>query len=550
MARAVASSRRQGETDEDRATRLAAEEVHRRLEQAREREVEEAYWRSRSGGGTTSSSAARRGPAADLKNAHGRATPRATLSGVQNTPDHFTLFRDDGDAGSLATDAEVDALARAVSRVGATPDVSLRVATQVLAAERAAVEAVMRRVSTRVRSGARPPRGSGRDLVTSSRGLAAGGKAHDDSIDPDRRRVVALAFETPMADSSFDGWRGNNTRSPGGARFEDDFVTHNNEKEDVNDEENDTTAHVSSALWGAAHTPVRSARKTQTRRAKTENAFSEDEDDDSTARSIQRIAKSPAVMDPTTAASFARGPFASDSRAFKVALSQAAAAAVEDGLRQLVAKVNSDARLKSPAKSPVLGSGGSFVGKENENEEYWGTSARALRRRSSNGSHASSHASSDNSIEEAWVSEESLFCAGGGDDETGRGEATGGAVLAAWSEHDALAVREAHLAVRRAEQAVMCVCKEEQTQRVNTTHAVAKLLDAKVSLAVATARAVSEEAAVSAAAVSSGAAGLRLTLDDCVGDGGRGVGTCEALAGALTVPLPRLPKLEVCTGRK
>jgi hypothetical protein len=28
------------------------------------------------------------------------------------------------------------------------------------------------------------------------------------------------------------------------------------------------------------------------------------------------------------------------------------------------------------------------------------------------------------------------------------------------------------------------------------------------------------------------------------------VGTCEALAGALTVPLPRLPKLEVGTGRK
>ena len=38
---------REGETEEERETRLAADDVHRRLEQARLRELEEAYWRSR-----------------------------------------------------------------------------------------------------------------------------------------------------------------------------------------------------------------------------------------------------------------------------------------------------------------------------------------------------------------------------------------------------------------------------------------------------------------------------------------------------------------------
>ena len=34
---------REGETEEERETRLAADAVHRRLEQARQRELEEAY---------------------------------------------------------------------------------------------------------------------------------------------------------------------------------------------------------------------------------------------------------------------------------------------------------------------------------------------------------------------------------------------------------------------------------------------------------------------------------------------------------------------------
>ena len=62
-----------------------------------------------------------------------------------------------------------------------------------------------------------------------------------------------------------------------------------------------------------------------------------------------------------------------------------------------------------------------------------------------------------------------------------------------------------------------------------------------MALAAATARAVSEEAATSAALCAAEAASARLTLDDEVGPSGdRGVGTCEALAEALSAPLPNV----------
>ena len=126
---------RKGETEEERETRLAADAVHRRLEQSRQRELEEAYWRSRA----TSSA-----PDADSfeRNIVGArsATPRATLAGVR---DAAPYTRGDG-SGGLMSDLEVQELARAASRVGATPDVSRRVAEEVLAAERVAVDAAMR----------------------------------------------------------------------------------------------------------------------------------------------------------------------------------------------------------------------------------------------------------------------------------------------------------------------------------------------------------------------------------------------------------------------
>ena len=138
---------REGETEEECETRLAADAVHRRLEQARQRELEEAYWRSRATSSAPDADSFERNIVAARS-----ATPRATLAGVS---DAAPSTRGDG-SGGLMSDLEVQELARAASRVGATPDVSRRVAEEVLAAERVAVDAAMRRASThRPRSSAR-----------------------------------------------------------------------------------------------------------------------------------------------------------------------------------------------------------------------------------------------------------------------------------------------------------------------------------------------------------------------------------------------------------
>ena len=141
---------REGETEEERETRLAADAVHRRLEQARQRELEEAYWRSRATSSAPDADSFERNIVAARS-----ATPRATLAGVS---DAAPSTRGDG-SGGLMSDLEVQELARAASRVGATPDVSRRVAEEVLAAERVAVDAAMRRASTTARG---PPRAGAR----------------------------------------------------------------------------------------------------------------------------------------------------------------------------------------------------------------------------------------------------------------------------------------------------------------------------------------------------------------------------------------------------
>ena len=70
---------REGETEEERETRLAADAVHRRLEQARQRELEEAYWRSRATSSAPDADSFERNIVAARS-----ATPRATLAGVSD----------------------------------------------------------------------------------------------------------------------------------------------------------------------------------------------------------------------------------------------------------------------------------------------------------------------------------------------------------------------------------------------------------------------------------------------------------------------------------
>lgn len=539
MARGVAS-RREGETEEERATRLAAAEVLVRLQQARHREVEEAYWRSR--GGATSAS---RKDADSMKNVHRHgATPRATLSGVVNTPHfaHNTSVRGDGDAGVPNDDLEVDALARAASRVGATPDVSRRVANEILAAERAAVALVMRAASTRrVRSSARARINSSHaprtGPIPSSRNL------HDSSVQP-RRRV---AFETPLPESSFDGWHaredargtddGERNRESPGESPERDRDDEKNDNQTFS--EDDDTAHASSALWGMAHTPT---RKNGRRPTPNGNAVG-----DSADTQIHSIASWPPVMDASAAAAVARGSFRDNGRQLSVALSEAAAAAVEDGLRKLVSKTNKELKNQSPVA--MKQSRGSSLQVHGAKDVTGSHTHGKTNETTSNNSGASDTSNTDDT---AWLSEEAFGGAEGEfiEDKTGNEININSSSSRAWSSEDAAAVRAAHAAVRRAEEAALSVTEEERVARVNTTNAVARLLDARVLLAAATARLVSEEAAFSAAATASAAASLRLTLDDEVGDGGNGVGACEALAGALSVPLPRVNKLLEKTKQK
>lgn len=270
------------------------------------------------------------------------------------------------------------------------------------------------------------------------------------------------------------------------------------------------------------------------------------------------------------AASRARGLFGGgdpdSSRRARAAFSQAAAAAVEDGLRKLVARANEtpkshktgsrsagksfrknaavSARDDDGARSPVV----SFRDDEKTNN-------RRVSPRSRRDSHhtsppawpvrdptncvsppASLTSSDDEHRTEAWLSAAAFPLEEGAEDD-GEDNARG----ALWLEDDLRAVRAAHDVARRAEDATARLEADERAARLATAAAVARLLDARVALAAATARAVSEEAATSAALCAAEAASARLTLDDEVGPSGdRGVGTCEALAEALSAPLPNV----------
>ena len=119
----ASASRRVDETDVERETRLAAEDVHARLELARRREVETSYW-------------AHRGV--------GSARSLSTPSGAVEGPD-----ADDVEALALSVGA----------RAGVAPDVGRRIAAEVLEVERAAVLAAVGppRFSSTATAARRPP---------------------------------------------------------------------------------------------------------------------------------------------------------------------------------------------------------------------------------------------------------------------------------------------------------------------------------------------------------------------------------------------------------
>lgn len=528
---------REGETEEERETRLAADAVHRRLEQARQRELEEAYWRSRATSSAPDADSFERNIVAARS-----ATPRATLAGVS---DAAPSTRGDG-SGGLMSDLEVQELARAASRVGATPDVSRRVAEEVLAAERVAVDAAMRRASTH------RPR-------SSARGSAAG--ALPRASTPPRPRAAALGTPAGAAAASRRDAEESAEVAPASAPAPRRFRA---------DDDDDASAGMTSALWQMARTPglakLRTTTRTTTRYLVSEApSFAPRIPNVNESEENERVAKA--------AASRARGLFGGgdpdSSRRARAAFSQAAAAAVEDGLRKLVARANEtpkshetgsrsagksfrknaavSARDDDGARSPVV----SFRDDEKNKPPRVSPRSRRDSHRTSPPAWpvrdptncvsppASLTSSDDEHRTEAWLSAAAFPLEEGAEDdgEDNNDDARG----ALWLEDDLRAVRAAHAVARRAEDATARLEADERAARLATAAAVARLLDARVALAAATARAVSEEAATSAALCAAEAASARLTLDDEVGPSGdRGVGTCEALAEALSAPLPNV----------
>jgi hypothetical protein len=508
---------REGETEEERETRLAADDVHRRLEQARLRELEEAYWRSRATSSAPDADSAKRNVVGARS-----ATPRATLAGVRDAaPSTRARASTRGDnGGGLISDLEVQELARAASRVGATPDVSRRVAEEVLAAERVAVDAAMRRASAR-RSSAR---------AASSSFLRAS---------TPRTRLVA--FDTPAnAETATKASRSAaaaSRRDPRGGDGDDDD----------DDDDDDASAGMTSALWDMARTPGPERPRGDETRVSRKTSFLSPRLGDEIE--IDAVA--------AAAASRARGAFGGgdpeSSRRARAAFSQAAAAAVEDGLRKLVARTNESPKkggaVAAMAANARLNAHTSVVSPANASAP-----SEATRREKSPSSPSSASGTEEGDEgderereEKAWLSEAAFAREDGDDDasadETRDEDEDENESRALWLEEDLRAVRAAHAAARRAEDAAARLEADECAARLATTAAVARLLDARVALAAATARAVSEEAATTAATCAAEAASLRLTLDDEVGPSGdRGVGTCEALAEALSAPLS-LPKV-------
>ena len=525
---------REGETEEERETRLAADDVRRRLEQARQRELEEAYWRSRA----TSSA-----PDADSseRNVVGArsATPRATLAGVCDAAPstRARLFTRNNGGGGLISDLEVQELARAASRVGATPDVSRRVAEEVLAAERVAVDAALRRAS------AHRPR-------SSARASSTGGFLRAST--PPRPRPVAFETHEETKEAT--------KASSGGA--EETAIATTPRRFRADDDDDDASAGMTSALWRMARSPGTAEGRDETRVSASFFAPRLGEEN-------ERVAAAAVLR--------ARGGFGGGDpesrRRARAAFSQAAAAAVEDGLRRLVARANDNVSKRAPPRE--LRDGGVVFsnaegasprlrapvgGKHAKPDAPSPRTARTARRAeaeaprsplSSAGNDTayrgdvSSDENEDARRETAWLSSSAFARAGGDDDaedETRRAtDASASAAAPLWLEDDLRAVRAAHAAARRAEDAAARLEADERAARLATAAAVARLLDARVALAAATARAVSEEAATSTALCAAESASLRLTMDDEMGPSGdRGAGTCEALAEALRAPLPNV----------
>ncbi len=358
------------------------------------------------------------------------------------------------------------------ARDSATPSASGRIAAEVLAAERAAVLASLGR--PRSSSTPRAPPSVSASVLRAA--LTSSAKKSDSAT----RNANVGSIGASLA----------SVVSPGGGA---------------------NAAMMSAELWAISRTPPTAARRTLGYR-------------ELGAKEVSSHDSAPS-MEATT-----------EARRRMAALSEAAAAAVEDGLRRLAA-----------ARGAREGGDGDD-GRNARTEGNEGFTAREL----------------TSTLDGVASGAESSSARGEGDEAAGtmkavasayaRGnnpEALGPSAWEAdkenrcdpelkWSAEDAAKVHAARAAAERAEAAERAVLEQERLAREKMTMSLRELLDARVSLTAATARSVAETAASSAVFAAAEVAALKVTLNSARSKGNPDDPTSEALAEFMRKPLPEV----------
>lgn len=225
-----------------------------------------------------------------------------------------------------------------------------------------------------------------------------------------------------------------------------------------------------------------------------------------------------------------------EARRRMAALSEAAAAAVEDGLRRLAA-----------ARGAREGGDGDD-GRNARTEGNEGSTARELTSMLDGVASGAESSSARGEGDEAAGTIKAVASASARGDSP---EAPGPSAWEAdkenrcdpelkWSAEDAAKVHAARAAAERAEAAERAVLEQERLAREKMTMSLRELLDARVSLAAATARSVAETAASSAVFAAAEVAALKVTLNSARSKGNPDDPTSEALAEFMRKPLPEV----------
>ncbi len=358
------------------------------------------------------------------------------------------------------------------ARDSATPSASGRIAAEVLAAERAAVLASLGR--PRSSSTPRAPPAVSASVLRAA--LTSSAKKSESATRNANVGSVGASLASVV--------------SPGGGA---------------------NAAMMSAELWAISRTPPTAARRTLGYR-------------ELGAKEVSSHDSAPSTEATTEA------------RRRMAALSEAAAAAVEDGLR----------RLAAARGAREGGDGGDGRNARTEGNE--GSTARELTSMLDGVASGAESSSARGEGDEAAGTIKAVASASARGDSP---EAPGPSAWEAdkenrcdpelkWSAEDAAKVHAARAAAERAEAAERAVLEQERLAREKMTMSLRELLDARVSLTAATARSVAETAASSAVFAAAEVAALKVTLNSARSKGNPDDPTSEALAEFMRKPLPEV----------